>query len=58
MARLATDYPSDMAPPRCVLGKHHVAWSKTTNRAVASFDFDLTSECDDVLPPRRGVIIA
>jgi hypothetical protein len=57
MARLAADYSSDMAPPRCVLGKHHVAWSKTTNRAVASFDLDLTSECNDVLSPRRGMKI-
>ena len=58
MARLAADYPSDVASPRCVLGKHHVASSKTTNRAVAGFDLDLTGKSNDVLPPRRGMIIA
>ena len=58
MARLAADYPSDMASPCCVLGKRDVAGSKTRNHAVAGFDLDVTGKSNDVLPPRRGMIIA
>ena len=58
MTRLANDDSRDMAVPCGVLGEHYVTRSKTANRAVAGFDLDLSGQRDDILAPRRGVIIA
>ena len=58
MARPAADDPGDVAVAGCILRKHYVARSKAANRAVAGFNFDLTGEYNDVLPPRSRVIIA
>jgi len=57
MARLAADHPSDMAAAGCILGKHHIAGSKTAERAIPGFDFDLTGKRNDVLSFGNRVII-
>ena len=57
MARLAADYPSDMAAAGCILCKHYIAGPKATDRAIPSFDFDLTGKCNDVLSFGNRVII-
>jgi len=58
MARLTADYPRNMAVPGGVLGEHHVAGSKSANCAVAGFDLDLSGQRDDILPFRRGGLVA
>jgi hypothetical protein len=58
MNGLAADYAPYVAAPGCVLGEHHVAGSKSANRAVASFDLDLSGERNDILAARRCVEIA
>ena len=56
MPWLSADDPSDVSAAGGVVGEHHVAWTETANRAVASFDFYLPGERDDVLSPRRRMI--
>jgi hypothetical protein len=58
MNGLAADYAPYVAPPGCVLGEHHVAGSKSANRAVAGFNLDLSGERNDILAARRCVEIA
>ena len=58
MNGLVADDAPYVAPPGCVLGEHHLAGSKSANRAVAGFDLDLSRECNDVLAARRYVEIA
>src|SRR6266550_5077943 len=58
MARLTADHSSDVASPRGVFSEHHVAGSEPADRAVAGFDLDLARKRDDILPLRRGVVVA
>ena len=58
VARLAADHPRDVAMPGGIVREHDVARPKTPNRAVAGFDLDLSGERNDILPPRRMMIVA
>ena len=58
VARLAADYPSDVAMAGGIVRKHDVAGSKTSHRTVAGLDFNLSGERNNILAPWRRVIIA
>jgi hypothetical protein len=58
MARLAADYPRDMAMSGGIVGEHHIPGPETFYGTVAGFDFNLASERNDILAPRRVVKIA
>lgn len=55
MARLTAHYPRDMAMPRGIVGEHDIARPEALDRAVAGLDFDLPSECNDILAS-RGIV--
>jgi hypothetical protein len=58
MARLAAYHPRDVAMPGGIVREHDVTRPEAPYRAVAGFDLYLSGEGNDVLAPRRGVIIA
>ena len=58
MARLAADHPRDVAMPGGIVREHDVTRPEAPYRAVADFDLYLSGEGNDVLAPRRVVIIA
>ena len=58
MARLAADHPRDVAMPGGIVCEHDVTRPEAPYRAVADFDLYLSGEGNDVLAPRRVVIIA
>ena len=58
MARLAAYHPRDVAMPGGIVREHDVTRPEAPYRAVAGFDFYLSGEGNDVLAPRRVVIIA
>ena len=58
MAWLAAYHPRDVAMPGGIVREHDVTRPKALYRAVAGFDLYLSGEGNDVLAPRRVVIIA
>lgn len=57
MARLAADDPRDVAMAGGIVGEHDIARPETLHRTVASLDFDVSGERNDILAPRRVVKI-
>ena len=58
VARLAADYPSDVAAASGIFRQHDIARPETPHRTVADFDLNLSGKGDYILAPGRRVIIA
>ena len=58
VARLAADYPRDVAMASGILGEHDVTRPETPDCTVADFDLDLAGERNNILASWRRVIVA
>jgi hypothetical protein len=41
-----------------IIGEHHITGSETPHSSIAGFNLDLSGQGDDVLTPRRRMVVA